>query len=521
MPRTPGSEIDPSGDPDTEPAPAAADREGSTSTYLEPELEPGLEPEPEPVPGRAWRALAVGAAGYVLYGFNSTATNLSFGSIAADFAGDSAGAVSETVVSWVASGYFVASAAFLPLAGRLADRLGRRRVFNAGLLGFAATAIVSALAPNVWVLIGARTLQAVAAALVIPSSLSMALPEFPEHRRPSAVATWAAAGPLAAAIAPSAAAAILDGSSWRVVYFVTAPAALAFFGLSLRFVARSRVDPSSGGTVEGRLDLTGTALATVAIGLLIVAISQGSAWGWTRPATIGAITASILLGAVFVIRSRHHPTPLLDLSLFRVPQVAAANLANLSMSMTSLSIWLIWPLFLDRVWDYPTARIGLAITAGPLCAGPASVVGGRLADRFGQRWLMIGGSALTTAAVLWSWWRLGPEPNYVVDLLPSVMAFGTGWGLSNPSMNSWALAEVPAAVYGEVNAAFNTIRNLGAAIGVSVAVAIVGSAQGPEAAPAYARANLFLASSVAISCLTVTGGVILVSRRARSQEMPR
>ncbi len=457
------------------------------------------------VPRRAWRALAVGAAGYVLFGFNSTATNLAFDAIADDFDG-----VSATIVAWVASGYFIASAAFLPLAGRLADRLGRRRVFNAGLLGFVATAVVSALAPTVWILIAARTLQAVAAALVIPSSLSMALPEFPAERRPSAVATWAAAGPLSAAIAPSAAAALLEVSSWRVVYFVSAPAALLAFLLSLRFVAPSRAEE-----VEGRLDLAGTVLATLAIGGLILSISQGSSWGWTAPATIGSIAASILLGLVFLVRSSRHPTPLLNLSLFRLPEVAAANLANLAMSITSLSIWLVWPLFLGRVWDYSNGRIGLAITAGPLCAGPASLLGGRLADRFGQRWLMIGGSALATLAVLWSWWRLGAEPDYVRDLLPSVALFGIGWGLSNPSMNSWALSRVPQEVYGEVNASFNTIRNLGAAIGVSIAVAIIGPEDRADVIAAYARANLFFAGSVAMSCLTIVVGVALVARRDR------
>jgi EmrB/QacA subfamily drug resistance transporter len=439
----------------------------------------------------------------VLFGFNSTATNLAFGSIAADFDG-----VSETVVSWVASGYFIASAAFLPLAGRLADRLGRRRVFNAGLIGFAVTAAISAAAPSIWILIAARTAQAASAALVIPSSLSMALPEFPDHRRSSAVATWAAAGPLSAAIAPSAAAGLLAVSSWRIVYLVTAPVALIVFAASLRFVGRSRADE-----VEGRLDLAGTAVATMAIGLLILSISQGTAWGWTSPATLGAAGASLLLIVAFLVRSGRHPTPLLDLALFRIPQVAVANLANLSMSITSLSIWLVWPLFLDRVWEYPPARIGLAITAGPICAGPASLLGGRLADRFGQRWLMVGGSALATAAVLWSWWRLGPEPNYWRDLLPSVAAFGMGWGLSNPSMNSWALAEVPQAVYGEVNAAFNTIRNLGAAIGVSIAVAIIGAEDRPDVVEAYGRANLFFAASVGLSCLTVAVGTILISRR--------
>jgi predicted MFS family arabinose efflux permease len=256
-------------------------------------------------------------------------------------------------------------------------------------------------------------------------------------------------------------------------------------------------------------------VATVAIALLILGISQGSSWGWTDPATVVSVVASLLLGALFLARSSRHPTPLLNLSLFRVPEVSIANLANLLMSTTSLSIWLVWPLFLGRVWGYSTAQIGLAITAGPICAGPASLLGGRLADRYGQRWLMIVGSAIATGAVLLSYVRFGTEPDYVRDFLPTVAGFGFGWGLSNPSMNSWALSRVPQDVYGEVNASFNTIRNLGAAIGVSIAVAIVGSADRPDVLAAYDRANLFFATSIGLSCLTVIVGVLLVARRDR------
>lgn len=472
----------------------------------------GLEQHPAAtaeVPQRAWRALAVGSAGLVLFGFNSTATNLAFGAIA-----DSFSDVSESVVSWVASGYFIGSAAFLPLGGRLADRLGRRRVFNAGLIGFAIFAIVSAVAPSVWVLIAGRVGQAMAGALVIPSSLAMALPDFPEHRRSSAIATWAAAGPLSAGIAPSAAAALLQFSSWRWVYFLSAPFALLVFGASLLFVRRSRDEVD-----QGRLDLVGTVVATLSIALLIIGISQSSEWGIIAPPTVAAVVAAVLFAAYFIVRSKRHPTPLLNLALFRIPEVAVANIANLLMSVTSLSVWLIWPLWLGRVWGYSTSRIGLAITVGPICAGAASLIGGRLADRYGQRWLMIFGSAIATSAVLWSYFMLGPEPDYVRELMPTIMGFGFGWGISNPSMNSWALARVPQAVFGEVNASFNTIRNLGGAMGVSVAVAIVGASDRPDVLQAYDRANLFFATSIGLSCLTVVVGTFLIARR-RVEETP-
>ncbi len=461
------------------------------------------------VPKRAWRALAVASAGYVLFGFNSTATNLAFGSIADTFTG-----ASEALVSWVASGYFIASAAFLPLGGRLADRLGRRRIFNIGLIGFVLSALASAIAPTIEVLIAARVVQAVSGAFVIPSSLAVVLPEFPAARRPSAVATWAAAGPLSAAVAPSAAAAVLGATSWRWVYALSAPIAAVTLGLSVLLIRESKADDGS----DARLDLFGSVLAVASVASLIVGIGQGTGWGWTSPATLGTIVGALVLGTIFVIRSGRHPAPLVNFSLFRVPEIAIANLANFFMSLTSLSIWLVWPLFLTRIWDYSIAQIGLAITIGPVFAGPSALLGGRLADRYGQRWLMVVGTAICTLAVGWSVVRLGAEPDYLFGLMPTIAGFGFGWGMSNPSMNSWALAHSPQASYGEINASFNTNRNLAAAIGTAAAIAIVGSPDRVDPIAAYTRANLFFTVAVALSFVVVVLGTTVLSRREAMDE---
>ncbi|MFT7599400.1 MAG: EmrB/QacA subfamily drug resistance transporter [Acidimicrobiales bacterium] len=455
------------------------------------------------VPKRAWRALAVGAAGYVLFGFNSTATNLGFGAIS-----DSFESASEGTLSWVASGYFIATAAFLPLGGRLADRVGRRKIFNIGLAGFTASAILSAVAPTIWLLIAARVAQAISGAMVIPSSLAMVLPEFPIARRSSAVAYWAASGPLSAAVAPSTAALLLDATSWRWLYFLSAPLAATFLVLSIIFVSDTKGDDDG-----KRLDLAGTGLAVGAVAMLIVGISQANSWGWGSWATILVIFEALAMGVLFVVRSANHPAPLVNLTLFRIPEIAIANLANLFISVTSLSIWLIWPLWLGRVWGYSTAQIGLAITIGPVFAGPAAILGGKLVEKYGPRWLMIIGTAISTAAVLWSFFMLGTESNYVVSFMPSVAGFGFGWGLSNPSMNSWALAHAPQDFFGEVNASFNTLRNLAAAIGTAAAIAIVGAADRPDTLQAYQRANLFFAFWVGLSCLTVTVGTFWLARR--------
>ena len=125
---------------------------------------------------------------------------------------------------------------------------------------------------------------------------------------------------------------------------------------------------------------------------------------------------------------------------------------------------------------------------------------------------MVIGSAISTSAVVWSVFRLSSEPNYLVDFMPTVAGFGLGWGLSNPSMNSWALAAAPQAFFGEVNASFNTIRNLAAAIGTAGGIAIIGASSRPDALAAYERANIFFASWVGLSFVTVAIGTWLLSR---------
>src|SRR5690606_33920979 len=208
---------------------------------------------------RAWKALAVGGAGFSLISFNTTATNLAFGEIAEDFPG-----VSLSTVSWVASIFFIGLASLLLVSGRLADRVGRRRVFRLGLAVFAVGALLSALAPDVWTLIVARLVASAGGALVIPSSLAVVLPEFPRDRHFAAVSLWSATGPVASAIAPGLSALVLALSSWRVLFLVSAPIALGCLGAGWGLLGESRAERRG-----GPLDGVGVLLGTLGIAALV------------------------------------------------------------------------------------------------------------------------------------------------------------------------------------------------------------------------------------------------------------
>jgi len=418
----------------------------------------------EAVSGRAWRALAVAALGTVLVGFNSTATNIALNDIRTTFAGASA-----AEVGWGVAGYLIGTAAFLPLGGRLADRLGRKRVFQSGLLLFAISAVLSAIAPTVWTLNLARVLQAVAGAAVLPASLSLVLPLFPESRRTTAVGLWSAAGPLAAAVAPVGAALILGVGGWRTVYLVSAPMALAMFAMGALLL-----DELPTPKVTSRLDLLGASAGTLAIACIVAALMQGGTqWGMTSPITLAVGSAGVTALAIFVANSLRHPEPLLNLRLLRLPGVRVANLANFLIGITSLSIWLVWPLFLREVWQFSNLGVGLGLTVGPIAAGTSTLVFSRIGDRIGPIALCRLGAALQTFAVAWHFTHLDHEVNFWVDFVPGIALYGIGWGMSTPLLNSIALSWVDEKFYGETNGLFNTLRYVAAALGTAAVFALL------------------------------------------------
>ncbi len=441
---------------------------------------------------RAWRALLVGSLGFSLMSFNTTATNLAFADIADEFP-----ETSSAVMSWVASIFFIGLASLLPVSGRLADRVGRRRIFRVGLLTFATGAVLSALSPTIYVLIAARLLTAAGGALILPSSLAVILPEFPADRHFSAVAFWSATGPVASALAPGLSALFLAVSNWRILFLVSAPIALAAYAGTFGSLRDSKADDPS-----GRLDLLGVVLGTAAVAAVVFAASFGSNLGWSSAVIVGAFLAAAVLFPLFVHRCRVHPTPLLDLTVFTVLPVAVANVANFLLNFASLANWLVWPLFFTRVWGYNQLQTGLALLPGPILGGIFTIAGGRLSERFGHERLVSWGAAIATVAVIWPVIFLAETPNYLT-ILPAMGLFGMGWSLTNPPLNSGVLSRVSPDLYGEVNASFNTVRNIAAALGIAVAVTIVGPADRAHPMAAYRTAFVVLAVSVVLCWLVL------------------
>ena len=449
---------------------------------------------------RRWQVLLVTSVGVFMSFLDVTIVNIAFPDIRESFP-----ASSLAQLSWIISAYTIVFAAALVPAGRLADRYGRRRFFFLGVLLFLAASVVCGASSSVELLIGARIVQALGAALLVPASLALVLPEFPLEQRATATALWGATGAVAAATGPSLGGLLVEWQSWRWVFFVNLLIGIPALIPARRILRESR-DARS--TIP---DPLGAVLLTVGVGALALGIVQGPSWGWSSVRVIGAFLLSAVLLVVFVVRSARHPAPVIDLSLFRVRSFAVANAGGFVFALGFYALLLCNVLFLTGVWGYSILKAGVALTPGPLMAAIAAPIGGRLSDRFGQRVVAVPGGLIFAAGCLLFATRMQATSSYAADFLPATILTGAGVGLSFASFGSAAVAELPSPRFATGGAINNTFRQIGAALGISTLIAILGSTTGADLS-VFHRAWGLMALTGALSGLI---GLMLGRVRAR------
>jgi EmrB/QacA subfamily drug resistance transporter len=414
---------------------------------------------------RRWKVLLVTAVAVFMGFLDVTIVNIAFPDIEASFP-----SASLAGLSWILNAYNIVFAALLVPAGRLADRVGRRRMFLGGLGTFLAASAVCGLAPSVEVLVVARVVQAAGAAALVPTSLALLLPEFPLAQRATATALWGATGAVAAATGPSLGGVLVDAASWRWVFFVNLLIGLAALVPARRLLRESREER------PGPLpDALGVALLVAGVGLLSLGIVKGPDWGWGSAEVLGALAGGVLLLVLLAVRSGRHPAPVVELSLFRVRSFAVADAGVFLFALGFYALLLANVLFLTRVWGYSILTAGFALTPGPLMAAVLAPVGGRLSDRFGQRVVALPGGLLFAAGCLGLATSTGAHPHYVADLLPWMVLTGSGVGLSFAAWGSAAVAELPPSRFATGSAVSSCFRQLGAVLGIATLVAVLGT----------------------------------------------
>jgi EmrB/QacA subfamily drug resistance transporter len=431
-----------------------------------------------------WPVFMITVAGAFMVALDLSIVNVAFPSIQESFRD-----VSTTTLSWVLSAYSVVFGALLLGAGRIADRSGRKRWFLRGLLVFTAGSLVCGLAPAAGVLIAGRVLQAVGAALLMPSSLALLLMATPASGRARAVAMWGGISALAVATGPSLGSVLIDAGGWRWAFIVNLPVALVA-GLAARRVI---TESSVGGPVP---DLAGVAIITMAVASLALGITQGDEWGWSSWRVLGAFAIAALLGPLAVQRSRTHAAPAIDLKVFESRTVALANAATLAYAIGFFAMLLANVLFLTTVWHYSILKAGLAITPGPLVVATLSSTTGRLAARWGYRPVLMAGGIVFAMGELVAVTAVDATPSYLAVWLPASLLIGLGVALTFPVLSAAAVSGLPPERFGVGGAINQTSRQLGAVLGVALLVSIIGTPSSQaEAMDAFRQAWLMSAGA--------------------------
>ena len=439
---------------------------------------------------REWQILLVTTVAVFMAFLDVTIVNVAFPSIAADFPESSL-----ADLSWVLNAYNVVFAALLVPAGRLADRVGQRRLFFGGLWLFLAGSVLCGLAPDAVLLVAARVVQAVGAAALIPTSLALVLPEFPPERRAVATSVWAAAGAVAAATGPSLGGVLVDAGGWRWAFLVNVVVALGV--LPARRLLVDRTDPAGADPP----DLFGGALLAGAVGSLALGIVKAPDWGWTDDRVLAAWLVSALALGALAVRSRHHPAPVLEPALLRIRSFAVANTAMLVLSMGFYALLLSNVLFLTQVWGYSVLDAGFGVTPGPLAAAVAAVAGGRLAERFGPRAVLVPAALVAAGACLLYRSIAGYEPAYLSDWLPAQLISGAAFGLAFAALATATVMDLPPNRLATGTALSSCARQIGAVVGIAVLIAVLGTPAPAEAPAAFDDAWLLMAAALAASGL--------------------
>jgi len=378
-------------------------------------------------------------------------------------------------LEWTVNAYTLTLAAGITTAAALGDRLGRRRVYVTGLLAFTIASAACALAPTAGLLIAARAVQGLGAAMITPLSLTILASALPASRRASMVGIWGAVGGLAVAGGPLIGGAVVQGLDWHWIFWLNVPVGLAATALSALKLEESRGP-------RARLDLPGVVLAAAGAVALAWGLVRSADAGWSSAQVIGALSLAAALIIAFALRESRAAEPMLPMRLLSIPAFAAANATSFAMMASITSAAFLMSQYFQLGLGHSPLSTGLRFlpwTLTPLLIAPAA---GSLADRVGSRPLMSLGLAMQAAGLAWIALTATDTAGYGQLLAPLVLA-GTGISMAIPTVPTAALNAVPAREVGKASGLQSTLQRLGAVFGVAIAVAVF-TANGHLSSPA-------------------------------------
>ena len=452
---------------------------------------------------RKWWTLGAVSFGLFMIMLDNTVVNVALPSIQRDLG------VGLSELQWIVTGYALTFAAFMLTGGKLADLLGRRRIFVVGLAVFTGASFLCGFAESGDVLIGARVVQGIGAALMNPATLSIISATFPPHQRGLAIGIWAGVSALALAIGPLVGGLLTDHLDWSWIFYINVPVGLVAIVASFLLIEESR-DTSE----VQRLDLPGLTSSGIGLFALTYALIEANTYGWTSGRILASFAVAVAGLALFVVFELRGRVPMLDLSLFKSGTFAGANAVVLLVALAMFGVFFFVSLYIQNILGYSPVEAGAAFLPMTILIILLAPIAGRTSDRVGSRWLMTAGMTLVGVQLL-SFSRLGVDATFW-NLLPGMLVGGVGMSLTMTPGAAAAIRAVPVDKSGVGSAVLNAFRQVGGSLGIAVMGAIVAhqvaGRRTPEAFVDGFSTALVVAAAVAFAGAVIAAGLVRAHR---------
>jgi EmrB/QacA subfamily drug resistance transporter len=459
---------------------------------------------------RKWWTLGAMCFALFMIMLDNTVVNVALPSIQRDLRASISG------LEWTINGYTLSFAVLLATGGRLGDIFGRRRMFLTGVAIFALSSATAGFAANPTDLVLSRVVQGVGAALMMPATLSIITDAFPPSERGKAMGTWAGVSALALAVGPVVGGLLTEHVSWRAIFYLNIPVAAGAVAASLFAVRESR------DTTAGReVDFAGVAILTGALTALILALVEGNSWGWGSTEIVALLAGAAAGLVAFVAVELRVKAPMVEFHFFSDRNFLGAVVVATIVSFSMLGVFFFLAIYMQDILGYSPLEAGVRFLPSTLMIVGVAPVAGRLADRFGSRWLIATGLGVV-AASLYSFSGIAVDSSYL-DLLPGFLLLGFGIALTMSPMTSAAMNAVPVEKAGLASGVLSMFRMVGGSLGVAVTGAIFqGSVGGSfaDAGPQQFVDALGYAMSVCAVVAAAGAAIGAVAIRARRCDAP-
>jgi len=471
----------------------------STATY---------EPRPAlrlPTSAGRW-VLAATVLGSAIAAIDATVVGIALPAIGKDFD------ATLSVLQWAVTAYTLTLTGLLLLGGAVGDRYGRRRVFVVGVVVFAIASGLCGLAPSAEFLIVARALQGVGGALLTPGSLAILQASFAPEDRGAAIGAWSGLGGVATALGPALGGWLVQTASWRLIFYVNLPLAVAVVAIAARHVPETRTPPSG-----APLDVAGGALITAGLICVTFAIIEGPSRGWSTAPVLVTLTAGALSLVAFVVRERHAPEPLLPLGIFRNGQFTTTNIVTFVMYGALGGTLFLLPLQLQQVLRYSPTEAGLSLLPVTVIMLLLSARSGALAAHIGPRLQMSLGPVIVATGLLLMV-RIDAGGTYAGDVLPAVVVLGLGLAATVAPLTSTALSSAPVEHAGLGSAVNNDVARAGGLVAVAVLPPLAGLSGFAYLHPSLLSHGFHVAVVISAALCVVAGLIALTGIRDRAAQ---